>query len=78
MKIASSTPDGRTHLFTEEDVDLADLPNDEPVPARMMMTDGGGPPRIQKTAELEAAGVPGGGEIEIGEVHELTAQRFAD
>jgi hypothetical protein len=100
MKIASSTPDGRTHLLTEEDVDLADLPGDEPVPARLLNRDGDGVPRLRETRDvrniiarnpyfgepadadleelLEAAETPGDGQIEIGEVPELVAQKFTD
>lgn len=36
MKIAASTPNGDTHLITEDGVDLNDLPEDEVTPARLL------------------------------------------
>lgn len=102
MKIAASitTSDSATHLLTEDGIDPNDLPDGEPVPARVLNTGGDGPPRIQETAEvrniiarnpyfgepadadleelLEAAETPGDGQIEIGEVPELVAQKFTD
>jgi hypothetical protein len=49
MQIAASTPNGGTHLLTEDGVDLTDLPNDEPVPARLLATSGDGPPQLRAT-----------------------------
>lgn len=52
MKIAASTPNGNTHLLTEDGIDLNDLPDDGVVPARLLSTSGDGPPRLRPTQDV--------------------------
>jgi len=49
MKIAASTPNGGTHLLTEDNIDLTDLPDSDVVPGRLLRTSGDGPPQLRGT-----------------------------
>ena len=49
MKITASTPNGGTHLLTEDSIDLTELPDSDVVPARLLSTSGDGPPQLRRT-----------------------------